>query len=74
MQDDRKVLRRARLIMLVVLLLLAAGAGRTMLSRISNANALEAGTAERAKVYVKTALPKSDAAGQTVSLPGTLQG
>ena len=74
MQDDRKVLRRARLIMLVVLLLLAAGAGRTMLSRISNANALEAGTLERAKVYVKTALPKSDAAGQTVSLPGTLQG
>ena len=74
MQDDRKVLRRARLIMLVVLLLLAAGAGRTILSRISNANALEAGTAERAKVYVKTALPKSDAAGQTVSLPGTLQG
>lgn len=74
MQDDRKVLRRARVLMLVMLLLLAAGAGRTMLSRISNANALEAGTAERAKVYVKTALPKSDAAGQTVSLPGTLQG
>ena len=74
MQDDSKVLRRARLIMLVMLVLLAAGAGRTMLSRISNANALEAGTAERAKVYVKTALPKSDAAGQTVSLPGTLQG
>ncbi|MCX7160650.1 MAG: efflux RND transporter periplasmic adaptor subunit, partial [Proteobacteria bacterium] len=63
-----------RVLMLVMLLLLAAGAGRTMLSRISNANALEAGTAERAKVYVKTALPKSDAAGQTVSLPGTLQG
>ena len=74
MQDDRKVLRRARVLMLVMLVLLAAGAGRTMLSRISNANALEAGTAERAKVYVKTALPKSDAAGQTVSLPGTLQG
>ena len=74
MQDDSKVLRRARLIMLVMLVLLAAGAGRTILSRISNANALEAGTAERAKVYVKTALPKSDAAGQTVSLPGTLQG
>ena len=74
MQDDSKVLRRARVLMLVMLGLLAAGAGRTILSRISNANALEAGTAERAKVYVKTALPKSDAAGQTVSLPGTLQG
>ena len=74
MKDDRKVLRRARVLMLVMLVLLAAGAGRTILSRISNANALEAGTAERAKVYVKTALPKSDAAGQTVSLPGTLQG
>ena len=74
MQDDSTVLRRARVLMLVMLVLLAAGAGRTILSRISNANALEAGTAERAKVYVKTALPKSDAAGQTVSLPGTLQG
>lgn len=74
MQDDRKVLHRARVFALVALVLLAVGAGRTVLSRISNANALEAGTAERAKVYVKTAQPKSDAAGPTVSLPGTLQG
>jgi RND family efflux transporter MFP subunit len=74
MQDDRKILHRARVFTLVVLVLLAAGAGRTVLSRISNANALEAGTAERAKQYVKTTQPKSDAAGQTISLPGTLQG
>lgn len=74
MQDDLKVLRRARVFALVVLVLLAAGAGRTVLSRISNANALEAGTAERAKLYVKIAQPKADATGQTVSLPGTLQG
>ena len=44
------------------------------MSRMSNAKALEAGTAERAKLYVKDALPKSDASGQTLALPGTLQG
>ena len=41
---------------------------------MSNAKALEAGTSERAKLYVKVALPKSDTDGQTLVLPGTLQG
>ena len=57
-----------------MLILLALGAARTVISRMSNSRALEDGTAERAKVYVKVASPNSGAAGQTLSLPGTLQG
>jgi RND family efflux transporter MFP subunit len=70
----RQILRRARWIVLAVLLLLALGAGRTVLSRLANAKALESGTAEQARQYVKTTLPKSGSAGQTLALPGTLQG
>jgi RND family efflux transporter MFP subunit len=69
-----RVVRRAKIVTVVVLVLLAIGAGRTVISRVSNARVLEAGTAERAKQYVKTALPKAADAGQTLSLPGTLQG
>jgi len=69
-----QIARRTRILTVVVLVLLAVGAGRTILSRMANAKSLEAGTAERAKVYVKTALPKTNDAGQTLALPGTLQG
>jgi RND family efflux transporter MFP subunit len=68
------VARRIRLLTIVVLVLLALGAGRTVISRMGNAKALEAGTTERAKQYVKTTLPKTAEAGQTLALPGTLQG
>ncbi|SHM11699.1 efflux RND transporter periplasmic adaptor subunit [Rhizobacter sp. OV335] len=68
------VARRVRLLTIVVLVLLALGAGRTVISRMGNAKALEAGTTERAKQYVKTTLPKTAEAGQTLALPGTLQG
>jgi RND family efflux transporter MFP subunit len=74
MPEDRKIIRGAKIATVIVLVLLAVGAGRTVLSRVSNSRALESGTAERAKIYVKTTQPKSDAAGQTLSLPGTLQG
>ena len=57
-----------------LLILLALGAARTVISRMSNSRALEEGTAERAKHYVKVAAPKPGDAGQTLSLPGTLQG
>jgi len=70
----RQILRRTRWIALVVLVLLALGAGRTMLSRIANAKALETGASEQARQYVKTTLPKVGATGQTLALPGTLQG
>jgi len=70
----RQILRRTRWIALVVLVLLALGAGRTMLSRLANAKTLETGAAEQARQYVQTTLPKVGSAGQTLALPGTLQG
>jgi len=70
----RQIVRRTRIVVLIVLALLAVGAVRTVFVRVSNARALEAGTAERAAQYVKTALPQTAAAGQTLALPGTLQG
>lgn len=70
----RQLLRRARIAAVVVLMLLAAGAARTIFSRMSNANALEAVAVTSAKTYVRTTTPKSGGAGQTLVLPGTLQG
>ena len=70
----RHVARRTRIAAIVVLLLLAAGAARTVVSRMSNARALEAGSAQSAITYVKTTVVRPGGAGQTLSLPGTLQG
>ena len=73
-ETDYKVLRRAKLVAIVVLIALAILAGRTMMSRSSNAKALQAGTAEQAKVYVKVATPTVGGANTTLTLPGSLQG
>ena len=73
-QESRRVIHRAKIVAIVVLVLLAVGAARTMVSRASNARALEAGTAEQAKTYVKVATPKVGAAGGKLALPGSLQG
>ncbi|MFL9923925.1 efflux RND transporter periplasmic adaptor subunit [Herbaspirillum lusitanum] len=70
----RQMVRRSKIILLVVMLLLAAGAARTVVSRAANARELDAGTAERAKQYVRTAPARSSDQGQTLALPGTLQG
>ncbi len=70
----QQMMKRARLVTLVVLLVLAAGAARTIVSRVANARELEAGTAERAKVFVRVTEARSSADGQTLALPGTLQG
>jgi RND family efflux transporter MFP subunit len=70
----RRTVRRAGIVAAVVLVLLAAGAGRTVVSRMSNANVLETRTAEASRQYVKTAYPKSNEKGQNLLLPGTLQG
>jgi RND family efflux transporter MFP subunit len=70
----RQVARRTRMAAIVVLLLLAAGAARTVVSRMSNARTLEAGAAQSAVTYVKTTVVKPAGTGQTLSLPGTLQG
>ncbi|MEO5694713.1 MAG: efflux RND transporter periplasmic adaptor subunit, partial [Usitatibacter sp.] len=73
-EDSTKVVRRAKLVAIAIVVLLALGAGRTVFMRISNARSLEASTGENAKLYVKTFVAKVGDAGQTVVLPGTLQG
>lgn len=70
----RQMLRRAKISAVVVLVLLAAGGARTMFARAANTRALEADTAENAKIYVRTAQAKRSGNGQTIALPGTLQG
>jgi RND family efflux transporter MFP subunit len=73
-EEKRRVLRRAQVVMLVVLAILVAGGARTLWSRNSNAKVLETGTAENARLYVKVTSPLVGGAANVVSLPGTLQG
>src|SRR6266498_2974216 len=70
----RQTVRRAKIAAVVVLVVLAVGAGRTVFSRIASSRTLEADNREQAAVYVKTAYAKTGEAGQTLALPGTLQG
>jgi RND family efflux transporter MFP subunit len=70
----RRVVRRAKILATVVVVLLVLGAGGTVMSRIASNKTLQADIAEHSKLYVRTAFPKADEAGQTVALPGTLQG
>jgi RND family efflux transporter MFP subunit len=70
----RQIARRTKIAAALVLVLLALGAGRTVFSRMANARALEANSAEHAVQYVKTTLPKTADTGRALALPGTLQG
>lgn len=70
----RRTMRSAKILSIVVLIVLAVGAGRTVISRMSNARALEAISSEQAAQYVNTAMPRSNSSGQTLVLPGSLQG
>ncbi|WP_066635690.1 efflux RND transporter periplasmic adaptor subunit [Bordetella sp. H567] len=69
-----QVVRRTRLLVLIVLVVLALGAARTVVSRIQNSSELESGTQERAVQYVQTTVPSTPENGQSLALPGTLQG
>jgi RND family efflux transporter MFP subunit len=66
--------RRAGIAAVIVLALLALGAGRTLMSRLANDRVLESNTGVHAVVYVKTTFARAGAAGRTLALPGTLQG
>ena len=70
----RQLLRRARIGVVVVLMVLGAGAARTIFSRMANANALETVAATAGKTYVRTTRPSAGGSGQALVLPGTLQG
>jgi RND family efflux transporter MFP subunit len=69
-----RVVRGTRIAAVVVVLLLVVGAGRTIVGRMANARVLEANVAESSTQYVKTTLARSGEGGQTLALPGTLQG
>ncbi len=69
-----QVARRMRIVSLVVLLLLGLGAARTVVSRMQNADVLAAGVVQGSILYVKTTKVSGASAGQTLMLPGTLQG
>jgi RND family efflux transporter MFP subunit len=70
----RQIVRRTKIAGLVVLALLLIGAGNTVLNRMANAHVLDVSTTEQARQYVKTTQARRNGDGQTLSLPGTLQG
>ena len=69
-----RVARGTRIAVIVVLVLLVVGAGRTILSRMANAKVLDANVSEGAVQYVKTTVVRTTEGGQTLALPGSLQG
>jgi len=69
-----QIVRRTQIAGLLVLLVLALGAGRTLFSRHANADVLAAVSAEQSRQYVKTTMARRNAAAQNLALPGTLQG
>ena len=73
-EQSRKVVRNAKIVTIVVLLVLAIGAARTLFLRSSNARALQAETTELAKTYVRVGTPSVGGAATTLTLPATLQG
>jgi RND family efflux transporter MFP subunit len=70
----QQVRRWGRLTTIAVLVLLALGAGRTMVSRLSNARTLEAHAEQSAAEYVRVTRVRAAGADQKLVLPGTLQG
>ena len=72
--ERRRVQRFTRIATVVVLVLLAAGAARTLVARAGNARSLETVARESSMQYVRVTQVRSAGAGQKLVLPGTLQG
>src|SRR5262245_61440837 len=72
--ERKRVTRAAKIVVALVLVGLALGAARTVISRMSNNRSLEQAASESVRNYVQVASPKVADVGPTVSLPGTLQG
>ncbi|MBC7216107.1 MAG: efflux RND transporter periplasmic adaptor subunit [Burkholderiaceae bacterium] len=70
----QQMVRRTRSIIVVVALLLLLGAARTLYQRHANGSVLEKVAAEQSTQYVLTTTPTLPQKGQTLTLPGTLQG
>lgn len=69
-----QVWTRARFALLVIGLLLAALALRTVIADLMNGNRLDALTAQNARQYVNVVQPSTAAGDARVALPGTLRG
>jgi len=70
----RQVIRTSKIAAAVVVVLLLAGGARTVLSQSQKMDQLKADVQARKQIYVKTTVVKMREAGQTVALPGSLQG
>jgi RND family efflux transporter MFP subunit len=70
----RQVRRWTRIVTITLLVLLALGAARTLVSRSSNAKVLDKVAADSSVQYVRTTTVRAAGTGQNLSLPGTLQG
>jgi RND family efflux transporter MFP subunit len=72
--ERRRVQRFTRIATVAVLVLLAAGGARTMISRAGNAKALESAARDSAVQYVRVTQVRPAGAAQKLVLPGSLQG
>ena len=70
----QQVIRRSKIAAAVVVVLLLIGGARTVLSQSRNMDQLKADVQTRSQIYVKTTVVQVREAGQTVPLPGSLQG
>jgi RND family efflux transporter MFP subunit len=70
----QQVIRRSKISAAVVVLLLLLGGARTVLSQSRNMDQLKADVQTRSQIYVKTSVVQVREAGQTLPLPGSLQG
>ncbi|MGV2290022.1 efflux RND transporter periplasmic adaptor subunit [Trinickia sp. YCB016] len=66
--------KRAKIAIVIVLILLAIGALRTVVSNIMNNRSVAAVTVQNAKEYVNVVVPKQTDGGGDTLLPGTLRG
>ena len=66
--------RRAKIAIVVVLILLALGAVRTVVSNVMQSRTAAATSQQNAKVYVNVISPKQAKGGGETLLPGTLRG
>ncbi|MDN7184360.1 efflux RND transporter periplasmic adaptor subunit [Caballeronia sp. SEWSISQ10-4 2] len=66
--------KRAKIAVVVVLILLVLGAGRTVVSDVMQSRTVAAASQQNAKVYVNVISPKQALGGGDTLLPGTLRG
>jgi RND family efflux transporter MFP subunit len=66
--------KRAKIAILIVLILLAVGAVRTVVSNVMQSRSAAATSQQNAKVYVNVISPKQAVGGTETLLPGTLRG